>query len=93
MKYTQLLDSVSDCIIMDIPSSEISAIVRNQLENGGDWNITRYAVSGWGDSQQPWSMSQYAYVTWPYEDDIAKAKELMQAVRDGEIITEAMLTE
>ena len=92
-KYTQLLDSVSDCIIMDVPSSEISNIVRQQLEDGGDWNITRYAVSGWGDSQQPWSMSQYAYVTWPYEDDIEKAKELMQAVRDGEIITEAMLTE
>lgn len=93
MKYTQLLDSVSDCIVMNVPSSEISGIVRQQLENGGDWNITRYAVTGWGDSQQPWSMSQYAYVMWPDEDTVQKAKDLMQAVRDGEIITEAMLTE
>ena len=92
-KYTQLLDSVSDCIVMNVPSSEISGIVRQQLENGGDWNITRYAVTGWGDSQQPWSMSQYAYVMWPDEDTVQKAKDLMQAVRDGEIITEAMLTE
>lgn len=93
LKYTQLLDSVSDCIQMDVPSSEISNIVRQQLENGGEWNITRYAVSGWGDSQMPYSMSQYAYVTWPDEDMVEKAKDLMQAVRDGEVITEAMLAE
>ncbi len=93
MKYTSLLDSVSDCIIMDVPSSEISNIVRQQLEDGGSWNITRYAVTGWGDSQQPWSMSQNAYVMWPDENTVEKAKDLMQAVRDGEVITDAMLAE
>ena len=92
-KYTTLLDSVSTFIKMDIPSSEISKIVRNQLENGGDWNVTRYAVSGWGDHQKPWSMAENAYVMWPDEDTVEKAKDLMEAVYNDEIITEAMLTE
>lgn len=92
-KYTTLLDSVSKFIKMDIPSSEISSLVRNQLENGGDWNVTRYAVTGWGDSQKPWSMAENAYVMWPDEDTVEKAKELMEAVYNDEIITEAMLTE
>ena len=78
---------------MDIPSDEIAALVRNQLEKGGDWNITRYAVTGWGDSQQPWSMATNAYVTWPDEDTVQKAKDLMEAVRNDEIITDAMLAE
>lgn len=93
LRYSTLLDSVSDCIHMDIPSSEIAALVRNQLEKGGDWNITRYAVTGWGDSQQPWSMATNAYVTWPDEDTVQKAKDLMEAVRNDEIITDAMLAE
>ena len=52
-----------------------------------------YAVSGWGDSQQPYSLSHYAYVMWPDESMIAKAKDLMQMVRDGEIITDADLAD
>lgn len=88
MRYTSILESLESCINMTVPYSELATIVRQQLSDGGDWNIQMYAVSGWGDSQKPYSMSQYAYVMWPDEATVEKAQELMRMVKDGEIITD-----
>ncbi len=88
MRYTSILESVEDCIDMSIPYSEIATLVRQQLEDGSDWNIKMYGVSGWGDTQQPYSLASYAYVMQPDYETVDKAKELMKMVRDGEIITD-----
>ena len=88
MNYTGVLDSLQGSFETSIPMDLISSIVRDQLSNGGDWNVVNYAVTGTGDTQVPWSMGTGAYVMWPNEDTVATATSLMQQVENGEIITQ-----
>ena len=88
MNYTGVLDSLQGSFETSIPMDLISSIVRDQLSNGGDWNVVNYAVTGTGDTQIPWSMGTGAYVMWPNEDTVATATSLMQQVENGEIITQ-----
>lgn len=88
MNYTGVLDSLQGSFETSIPMDLISSIVRDQLSNGGDWNIVNYAVTGTGDTQVPWSMGTGAYVMWPNEDTVATATSLMQQVENGEVITQ-----
>jgi hypothetical protein len=70
-----------------VPMSVISKLVRDQLSNGGSWNIVTYSVDGTGDNQIPYSLSSYSYVMWPDEDTVATAKDLIAQVLDGETVT------
>ena len=86
--YTGLLASLEGCFQTDIPYDLVAELVREQLSDSTPWHIVSYNVTGTGDSQIPYSMSQYAYVMWPDESTVAYAKELMRQVRDGEAISE-----
>lgn len=88
VNYTSILESLEDCFDMNVPYNDIAAIVRRQLSDGGSWNIVQYSVTGFGDSQIPYSMSDYAYVMQPDYETVNTAKALMQSVRDGEIISD-----
>jgi len=86
--YTSMMQSLSDCFKTSIPTDLINALVRDQLANGGDWNIVTYYVSGTGSSEYSYSIpSQKAYVTIPDESTVATAKDLIQKVKDGKTIT------
>ena len=87
--FTSLMDAVSGCFKTSIPTDLITALVRDQLANGDDWNIVTYYVSGTGSSEYTYSIpSQKAYVTIPDESTVEMAKDLMQQVRDGKIIVD-----
>lgn len=87
--YLSILDSLNDCFETSIPYDVLSGLVRNQLDEGGNWEILSYSVNGTGDTQVPYSMSQAAYVMVPDETTVEKAKTLMEKVRNGETITQA----
>ena len=89
--YTGILASVEGCFETNLSYEEIGKLVQRQLMDSGEWNIVSYSVDGTGDTLQPYSMSVPAYVMIPNEDTVAKAKELMQMVRDGEIISQENL--
>lgn len=86
--YSGLLASLEGCFQTDVPYDLVAELVREQLSDGTSWHIVSYNVTGTGDSQIPYSMSQYAYVMWPDESTVAHAQELMRQVRDGEVISE-----
>ena len=87
--FTSLMDAVSGCFKTSIPTDLITALVRDQLANGDDWNIVTYYVSGTGSSEYTYSIpSQKAYVTIPDESTVEMAKDLMQQVRDGQVIVD-----
>lgn len=86
LNYTSVLAATEGNFETSVPYDLISALVNNQLASGGSWNIVSYSVDGTGDSQVPYSMSSRAYVMVPDESTVETAKELMQAVVDGEII-------
>lgn len=87
--YSSVLSSLDGCFGTNISYEEIAELLQKQLTKGGSWNIVSYSVDGTGDNQKPYSMSQTAYVMVPDYTTVEKAKSLMQAVRDGQTITQA----
>ena len=60
--------------------------MRNQLDDGGSWNVVSCSVDGYGDSRKPYSLSTYAYVMVPYQETVDEAKEKMQMVINDQIV-------
>jgi len=87
MNYSSVLSGVEGSFETNIPYDTIAELVRTQLSEGGSWNIQSYSVDGTGDTQQPYSMSQAAYVMIPDQTTVDTAKSLMQQVRAGEHIS------
>jgi anionic cell wall polymer biosynthesis LytR-Cps2A-Psr (LCP) family protein len=87
MNYSNILTALEGSFETSIPYDTLSTIVREQLASGGEWNIVSYSVDGTGDSQIPYSMSQYAYVMIPDESTVETAKSLIAQVYNGEIVT------
>ena len=81
-----ILSCVTECFETNVPYDVIAQLFQQQLISGGSWNVVRYSVDGTGDTQKPYSMSQKAYVMVPDYSTVDHAKELMQKVRDGEIL-------
>lgn len=86
--YSSIMSSLSGCFETSVPYNTIAELVRKQLSEGGSWNVVTYSVSGTGDSQIPYSMSQYAYVMIPDWDTVEHAKSLIQDLKDGKILTQ-----
>lgn len=87
--YLSLLDSLSGCFETNIPYDVITSLVKQQLDEGGSWQVLSYSVDGTGDTQKPYSMSQKAYVMVPDQTTVDKAKTLMQKVRQGSMLSDA----
>jgi LCP family protein required for cell wall assembly len=88
LNYTSILDAVDGSFETSMPYDLISSLVRNQLDQGGSWEVITYSATGTNGSAVPYSMSQRAYVMIPDEDSVQTGKDLMAAVRNGEVITQ-----
>lgn len=87
--YISVMDSLQGCFETNVPYDVMASLVRQQLDEGGDWEVLSYSVDGTGDNQKPYSMSQNAYVMVPDMETVDKAKNLMQKVRDDIMLSEA----
>lgn len=84
--YASIMESVSGSFETSMPYDKIAELVRNQLDNGGSWNIVSTSVNGTGDSQIPYSMSSYAYVMIPDQTTVDAVKAKIQQVYNGEFV-------
>ena len=90
LHYTDVLDAVEDSFETSVPYDVISSLVRSQISGGSDWNIVSYSVTGTGDRQVPYSMSQSVYVMVPDQSTVDQAKSLIQTVRDGGVVEQPL---
>ena len=89
MNYTQILDSLEGMFVTSLQSTDISMLVKMQLSDMAQWDVNTFAVIGTGGSEKTYSMpGSYAYVMYPNEESVAQAKDLIQKVLDGEILSE-----
>lgn len=84
--YSSVMAGIEGSFETDMPYSIISSLVKEQLSQGGDWNVVSYSVDGTGDTQVPYSMSVGAYVMVPDYATVDKAKELIAQVYNNEQI-------
>lgn len=86
--YSGILQGVSDSFESSMPYDTLAELVRNQLDSGASWNIVTYSVDGTGASEKPYSLSTTAYVMVPDTNTVNHAIELMNKVKNGEILTQ-----
>ncbi len=88
VNYSSILSAVEDNFETSLSYDLIATLVSDQLNSGADWEVITYSVDGSNGSAVPYSMSTTAYVMIPDEETVATAKELMQAVLNGEEISQ-----
>lgn len=86
--YTSILESVAGSFEASIPYDVLAALVKQQLSDGGEWNIVSYSVDGTGASKKPYSLSTNAYVMEPDYNTVNQAIAMMEQVKNGEILSQ-----
>ncbi|MBC5690390.1 LCP family protein, partial [Mediterraneibacter sp. NSJ-55] len=76
--YSSVMDAVAGSFETNMPQDQIAALVRMQLSDMAQWNITSYTVSGKSMYAQTYSMpGQDLYVIEPDQATIEEAKRLV----------------
>ncbi|MBQ9699241.1 MAG: LCP family protein, partial [Lachnospiraceae bacterium] len=91
MNFQSLMDSIDGTFETSMSYKQITSLVKMQLDEGGQWTIASYAVSGTGDKLPVYSMSSIPYVTVPNYETVDKAKALIKMVRDGYIVSDDVI--
>lgn len=86
--YTQILEAVAGSMEMTVPMDVIGDLVSRQLADGGSWNVVSYSVTGTGGSEKsPAAGGAVAYMMYPNQESVDKAKQLIQDLVDGKTVT------
>ncbi|MCR4673549.1 MAG: LCP family protein [Lachnospiraceae bacterium] len=91
--YSDIMTSLEGMFVTSFSSNEISSIIKMQLDDNPTWNIHSFAVSGTGGKSTTYSNpSQRSYVMYPDESMVAFAQKLLDAVENGESLTDEDVT-
>lgn len=92
--YSSLMSGLEGSFETSLAASDISSLVKLQLDKMPSWNIVSYSVNGPGDSQTTYSAPRFhAWVMQPDETYIQNAKVLINQVMSGETINTDVLQE
>lgn len=79
--YNSVMNAVAGSFETNMPSQQIASLVRMQLSDMAEWNITSYTPAGESMYAETFSMpGQQLYVIVPDESDIAEAKQKIEEV-------------
>lgn len=86
--YSGILNAVTQLIATDIPQDSLASLVRSQLSDHTEWNVSSYSATGTGATRtgELFGLKGMS-VMIPDQTSVDRAKELMQQVRDGQTIT------
>lgn len=83
--YADVMNSVSGCFTTNMSKEKIASLVRMQLSDMAQWNVSSISVDGTGASKTTYTVSgKKAYVMIPDESTVARAKESIASVLAGE---------
>lgn len=86
VKATDILAEVSDSVETNMSMKQIRALIKQQLQNGSDWQIYSVAADGMPDRRECYSIAGTPYVTVPNEETVAQIGDLINRVEAGEIL-------
>ena len=88
--YSGIMESLEGMFATSLTADEISALVKMQLKDMAQWNISSYAVTGYDGSDVTYSMpGTNLYVMYQDEAMVAHGAALADRVIAGEILTDA----
>ena len=84
-KYSKILGTMKGTFQTNLSDSDMSKLIKKELENIGGWTVTSNSLEGTGASEYTYSYSgQKLYVTIPDETSITNGKDLIDRVIKGE---------
>ena len=86
-KYTSLLNSLEGSFQTNMETEEITALIKNQINEMAKWNITSIGLDGYDGSGYTYSYSwEPLYVMIPYEDSVTEAQEKIKEVINNQTL-------
>ena len=86
-KFDALLDSLKGSFQTNMEYTKMIEIVRMQIADGAEWNVTSVSVDGSGSSERTYSMGKTRLsVLIPYAGSVSKAESMIKAVLNGEVL-------
>ena len=85
-RYSSVVDAVAGSFETTVPYDLIASLVRRQLDEGGQWNIVSYSVSGEGTNQVSPMLGVSVYMMIPDESTVQTAKDMIAQVFNGETL-------
>ncbi len=79
-KYSSLLTAVNGSFETTVPYDLIASQIRRQLDEGGDWNIVSYSVSGEDAHEVSPALGESVYMMIPDEATVQTAKDMIAQV-------------
>lgn len=87
-RYSDILGSLEGMFVTSLSSDEINSFARMQIDDMPSWNTQSYAVVGSNGSEYTYSMpNQAAYVMYPDQSSVERARNLIDRVMAGENLT------
>lgn len=81
--YQDVLRAVSDSVLTNMPQQDILKLVKLQLEDKVDWDISTYTLSGTTDMQDCFTTGFPLSVLVPDESSVAAARRMIQELING----------
>lgn len=80
IKYNDLLNSVKDSFITNMPQNRLTSLIKKQLNNNTKWTITNFYLDGTNSREYTYSYkSNKLYVMIPDENKVKEAYELINS--------------
>ena len=81
--YQDVLKAVSDSVLTNMPQQDILKLVKLQLEDKVDWDISTYTLSGTTDMQDCFTSGFPLSVLVPDESSVAAARRMIRELING----------
>lgn len=86
-KYTSLLNSLKNSFQTNMTNNDVTSLIKMQLNDNANWNITSNVLSGEGASEYTYSYKgQKLYVMIPDTDSVNEAGNLIDDVTSGKLL-------
>lgn len=87
--YTGIIGTISDSFVTSMDQSDITDLIKMQLNDGAQWNIVTVSALGTGDMQYCYSApNQQLSVVIPDEASVASARTLIDQLFAGETLVQ-----
>ena len=85
--YTNVLESISDSMVTNMPYEKIGDIAKMQLNGMPSWDVQQFSVEGTGATKSTYSYKPPTYVMIPKQETVDQAKSYIKAICSDEIIS------
>ena len=78
--YLSILESVQDCVYTNVPYDVLAGLVRQQLEDPQEWDISSFSVNGSDATSTTYSIDRPLYVMIPDPIKIQQAQRQLEEI-------------